>query len=493
MVIAQLKFVIMKKVIFTWLLSGMILTVINAQYGVERTGYEGDYFSLEGAIELFKESRSINNFERRLNDEDSWVNNLDLNYDGDIDYIRVEHRNQGDFHAIVLQAILGRRDVQDVAVIEIERTGRRTAVLQIIGDADLYGEEVIAEPYNSAGYSARGDYDFSRGYVNVYHWRAVQRIFDRSYVAYVSPYRWNYYPTYWSPWHQHGWSVYHPRRVRYYNHCHIVYVHRVIHVHNFYRPFRSHSIHVAHRARNQRKTYGSSVAHRSNGKRNSTYRAPVRNTKKSIVAPRNSLGSRTTSSNGRNKTVSPRSNNSANTRVQSRDMNARSKGSTPIVRSRGNENATNRNTGRTRSQNDRNRAERVVQPAVRKEKSRPASETRQRPVQKSQPMKSEQSRSSTTQKRSQSRSEPGRKQQRTQSRTAPRKSQERVSQGRTAPRKTQQRTSQSRKQSSSARSSSGRNSTTVKQSSAPRKSATPKRSAPSRKSNTSKSVRKGKG
>jgi len=32
----------MKKLIFTALLSGLFLTVTSAQYGVERTGYEGD-------------------------------------------------------------------------------------------------------------------------------------------------------------------------------------------------------------------------------------------------------------------------------------------------------------------------------------------------------------------------------------------------------------------------------------------------------------------
>ena len=54
----------------------------------------GDYFSLEGALELFKKSSSPEEFERMLNDEDSKVNNLDLNGDGDIDYLRVIDRIQ---------------------------------------------------------------------------------------------------------------------------------------------------------------------------------------------------------------------------------------------------------------------------------------------------------------------------------------------------------------------------------------------------------------
>jgi hypothetical protein len=116
--------------------------------------------------DLFKNSHTIRDFERRLNREDAWVNNLDLNYDGEIDYIRVEHIREGNFHAIILQAVIDRYDVQDVAVIEIEKTGRRRAMLQIVGDEDLYGEEVIVEPYGGGdGYSyGRGgpnaDYEF---------------------------------------------------------------------------------------------------------------------------------------------------------------------------------------------------------------------------------------------------------------------------------------------------------------------------------------------
>ena len=49
----------------------------------------GDNFSLEGALELFKQAESPEHFEELLNKEDHQVNNLDLNEDGDIDYIRV--------------------------------------------------------------------------------------------------------------------------------------------------------------------------------------------------------------------------------------------------------------------------------------------------------------------------------------------------------------------------------------------------------------------
>lgn len=229
----------MKKLLLSGLLCFMFFGAY-AQYEDDRTGYDGDYFSLEGALDLFRESSTLRNFERRLNSEEYYVNNLDLNYDGKIDYVRVEHRQQGNFHAIVLQAVVDRYEIQDVAVIELEVIGRREAVLQIIGDEDLYGREVIVEPRE--GYADnRGRYNSDYGtYVNVFYWRPVQYILGRQYRTYVSPYRWRYYPTWWAPRIQLGWGIFRPRVVIYTSRFIVVTRHRVVRVHNFYRPYRTY-------------------------------------------------------------------------------------------------------------------------------------------------------------------------------------------------------------------------------------------------------------
>jgi hypothetical protein len=253
----------MKKIIFSCLLSLFAFLIADAQYRTARTGYEGDYFSLEGALELFKQSRTLMDFERRLNTQENWVNNLDLNYDGRIDYIRVEHRRQGNYHAIILQALLGRYEVQDVAVIGIEIIGPREAVLQIIGAEDLYGEEVIVEPVDGYHDSRRGYHSNYGGYVNVYHWPPVQYILGRQYRVYTSPYRWEYYPAWWSPWVQFTWSVFHPRIVIYHRHYLIVPRRRVIHVYNFYNTYRSYSYNVVLRTNEVRIKHGKPPIHRA--------------------------------------------------------------------------------------------------------------------------------------------------------------------------------------------------------------------------------------
>ena len=240
----------MKRLIVTTLLSAMVLVAAQAQYAYDdRTGYDGDFFSLEGAIEVFKASRSLSDFERRINSQDSYINNLDLDGDGRIDYIRVEHRRQGDYHVVILQDPVSRYDVQDVAVIEIERTGARSALLQIIGDEDLYGPEVIVEPFEGSRSVGNGEY-ISDNYVNVYYWPIVQQIFGRNYVVYASPYRWQYYPTWWVSWRPFTWNIYINRIRPYRRYCRVVHYYRAPRVHYFYTPYHrySHDVHV----RNQR-------------------------------------------------------------------------------------------------------------------------------------------------------------------------------------------------------------------------------------------------
>lgn len=265
----------MKKLIFSGLLCLFLLSS-NAQYRTERTGYEGDFFSLEGALDLFKESSTLDNFERRLNSEKHWVNNLDLNYDGNIDYIRVEHRRQGNFHAIILQALVDRYEVQDVAVIEIEVIRRGEAILQIIGDEDLYGEEVVVEPLEGYSDSRRGYHSDYGDYVNVYYWRPVQYLLGRQYRIYASPYRWQYYPIWWAPRVQLTWNIFRPRIVIYSTRFRIAPRIRVIHVHNFYRPYRTYCPTVLQRTNTVRVRQGRTPIYRTTADRDNGRRATPR-------------------------------------------------------------------------------------------------------------------------------------------------------------------------------------------------------------------------
>ena len=71
-------------------MTGLVLNVgISHAQGSDSTGLPGDHFSLQGAVEMFKKAGSIEEFEKLINTQSNNVNNLDLNADGEIDYVSV--------------------------------------------------------------------------------------------------------------------------------------------------------------------------------------------------------------------------------------------------------------------------------------------------------------------------------------------------------------------------------------------------------------------
>lgn len=222
----------------------MLVTTKGLSAQIDSTGLPGDHFSLEGALDLFKQASDLEAYEKALNTESNYVNNLDLNRDGEIDYVRVIDHMEDNAHAIVIQAIVGVDDAQDVAVIEIEKTAENEAILQIIGDEDIYGEEIIVEPYEQEPGKGGPFWNPSemRIVVNVWLWPSVRFVYRPGYVAWVSPWRWMKYPRWWTPWrvHPYHWLV--GVRPRYHLHYHPVVVHRVGSAHRIYVPRHTKSV-----------------------------------------------------------------------------------------------------------------------------------------------------------------------------------------------------------------------------------------------------------
>ncbi|WP_051268449.1 hypothetical protein [Terrimonas ferruginea] len=225
----------------------------------DSTGLPGDNFSLEAALDLFKNSASPEAFEKALNTEGNNVNNLDLNGDGDIDYIRVIDHRDGDVHTIVLQATISASESQDVAVIELEKTGENTAVIQIVGDEDLYGEEKIVEPEddgNSTSFLSGGT-RYAHGpavmeegtgiIVNVWFWPSVRFVYAPAYVIWTSPWTWRARPMWWRPWRPVRHSVFYVRYAPYRPRYVVVRTHRIVRAPRIYRPVRVTSVTVYNR------------------------------------------------------------------------------------------------------------------------------------------------------------------------------------------------------------------------------------------------------
>ena len=148
---------------------------------------------LKVVAKLFGEAKDLEDFEKKLNDPQQALVNLDLNGDGDVDYIRVIETNNGNKHLIVLQAVLAKDIYQDVASIYVEKDEAENISVQVIGDEYIYGTNYVIEP--------------------VYIYRPV--IYDWFWGPYWtcwnSPWYWGYWPGWWKPYACIGYHDYYHR------------------------------------------------------------------------------------------------------------------------------------------------------------------------------------------------------------------------------------------------------------------------------------------
>ena len=87
-------------------------------------GLPGDNLNLYAVMELFQSSETLEGFERKLNAQTEKINNLDLNNDDKIDYIRVMDHVDGNTHNIVLQVSINEKENQDVAYFIVDKNDK---------------------------------------------------------------------------------------------------------------------------------------------------------------------------------------------------------------------------------------------------------------------------------------------------------------------------------------------------------------------------------
>jgi len=113
---------------------------------VAPTSEAAEGLDLHVVSELFKDSENLEEFEKSLNDPDTGVNNLDLDDDGNVDFIRVVEEVADDTHIIILQVALGENEFQDVCTIEVEKAGEEQYNMQVHGNEVLYGPDYYVAP-----------------------------------------------------------------------------------------------------------------------------------------------------------------------------------------------------------------------------------------------------------------------------------------------------------------------------------------------------------
>ena len=145
------------------------------------TSYDQDwsfYLDLQAVAAAFAEANSIQEFERLLNSGKYMINNLDLNRDGWVDYLRVIETYSGYRHAFLIQACLAPSVFQDVATLVAEWRSDLLFV-ELIGDRYLYGYNYVVRP--------------------VFVKRPpMWNVFSRpNYAVWTSPYHYGHFPSYY--------------------------------------------------------------------------------------------------------------------------------------------------------------------------------------------------------------------------------------------------------------------------------------------------------
>ena len=198
---------------------------------------------LYGVAELLQQAESLEDFENKLNDQATEVNNLDLNGDQQVDYIAVIEESEGDTHVAILRALLGENESQDVASVEMEKVSSDEIAVQIVGDEELYGADYIVEPsgqsasaWQTIGGGAQRVGSYLRGLVQsptmvsvspgtlmmaggvvvvrVGAWPVLGVVFRPGNRIWRSPFRWGFYPRVWRPWRPVARSTYRARHAR---------------------------------------------------------------------------------------------------------------------------------------------------------------------------------------------------------------------------------------------------------------------------------------
>lgn len=161
-----------------------------------------DNLDLRAVASIFGDSKDLADFERRLNDPNSQISNLDLNGDNRVDYLRVIETVEGNVHLVIIQSVLGRDNYQDIATVEVERDRYNKVQVQVVGDVYMYGNNYIYEP--------------------VYAYTPViyTSFWVGNYRPYYSSWYWGYYPSFYVAWTPFPIYTYHNHIGIYINHTH---------------------------------------------------------------------------------------------------------------------------------------------------------------------------------------------------------------------------------------------------------------------------------
>lgn len=303
-------------------------------------GLPGDNLDLYAVLDLFQKSKTIEDFEKSLNEEKTGINNLDLNLDNKADFIKVTTKQKEKDFTFILQVDVAEKETQDVAVILLSKDENNKVTMQIVGDVDLYGKDYVIEPKPAVtpnpGYKGKEPVTVNDAatttVVVVESAPIVQYVYSPGYVPYYPPYHYGYYPPYFAAFTIMAVGIY--RHNNYYHHGGYYggYSHNVVvrntNVYNNYNNSRNRSNTVNHNKANGNYNRNNVSNNRSKGPTTTTRKSttdqskrPTTTTKKPTTnqskGPSTTSKRQTNNQLNKSSTSSSRSNFSGSSRSRS--------------------------------------------------------------------------------------------------------------------------------------------------------------------------------
>jgi hypothetical protein len=152
---------------------------------------------LKAVGELLKKAETAEELEQLLNSPAQGVNNLDLDADGNVDYISVTEYGNDNVKGFSLTTQPKEGETQEIATIEVEKTSDKQAQMEIRGNEQIYGR-------NHYYHSSFGLTDF-----------LIMSYLFSPHRFYSSPWGYGSYPGYYSPYNTMSTNNYRNRTNRY--------------------------------------------------------------------------------------------------------------------------------------------------------------------------------------------------------------------------------------------------------------------------------------
>ena len=211
------------------------------------TGERG--LDLTALTAIAKQCRTAQELEEKLNTNGS-INNLDLDEDGNVDYVHVtEYANNG-VKGFSLYVDKG-QDKQEVATIEITQQANQANVT-VAGNQNIYGQGA----YYQSSFTAT---DF-----------LLWSYLLNAHPYYYSPYHYGYYPGYYRTWRTYDYDTYRSRYRGY--HSNVVVHKTVINNYRSSSPNRSYSSskYTPYRSSSSKSNWYGGSSYRSSGSSSSS-------------------------------------------------------------------------------------------------------------------------------------------------------------------------------------------------------------------------------